>query len=187
MNSLLLLQRGDVRRAAVGSAQMAQAEMSGPFFLALDKCKRFCAASRPTRTACLQGASLTILLRLRQSSAPVVAPDGSILYGSYTRYNYAEGHLLRFSSTGQFLNSYIFGWDDTPAIRVHGNTYSIITKDNHYGGVGSYCGVEAVCPSDRTASNPGYPEAYFVTSLSPNLSVEWSFQNTNTLSCTRNP
>src|SRR5262249_23916466 len=33
MSSLLLLQRGDVRRAAVGSAQMAQAEMSGLFFL----------------------------------------------------------------------------------------------------------------------------------------------------------
>jgi hypothetical protein len=121
------------------------------------------------------------------SSSPVVAPDGSVLYGSYTRYNYAQGHLLHFSSTGQFLNSYIFGWDDTPAIRVHDNTYSIITKDNHYGGVGSYCDDDSVCPPDRTASNPGYPEAFFVTSLSPNLTVEWKFQNTNTFSCTRNP
>ena len=121
------------------------------------------------------------------TSSPVVAPDGSILYGSYTRYNYAQGHLLRFSSTGQFLNSYIFGWDDTPAIRSHGGTYSIITKDNHYSGLGSYCDVEAVCPSDRTASNPGYPEAFFVTSLTPSLTVEWTFQNTNTFSCTRNP
>jgi len=115
------------------------------------------------------------------SSSPVV------LYGSYTRYNYAQGHILRFSSTGQFLNSYIFGWDDTPAIRSHGATYSIVTKDNHYGGVGSYCNDDSVCPPDRTASNPGYPEAYFVTSLTPNLTVEWMFQNTNTLSCTRNP
>src|SRR5438034_540689 len=73
------------------------------------------------------------------TSSPVVAPDGSVFYGSYSRYNYAQGHLLRFSSTGQFLNSYIFGWDDTPAIRTHGSTYSIVTKDNHYGGVGSYC------------------------------------------------
>jgi len=119
------------------------------------------------------------------TSSPVVAPDGSIIYGSYTRYNYAQGHLLRFSSTGQFLNSYIFGWDDTPAIRIHGNTYSIITKDNHYS-AGSYCNDPSVCPPDRTASNPGYPEEFFVTSLSPNLSVEWRFQNTNTLSCTRN-
>jgi hypothetical protein len=120
------------------------------------------------------------------TSSPVVAPDGSILYGSYTRYNYAQGHLLRYSSTGQFLNSYHFGWDDTPAIRAHGSTYSIITKDNHYS-VPSYCGDPNVCPPDRTASNPGYPEAYFVTSLAPNLTVEWTFQNTNTLSCTRNP
>lgn len=120
------------------------------------------------------------------SSSPVVAPDGSVIYGAYTAYNYLQGHLLRYSSTGQFLNSFHFGWDDTPAIRTHGSTYSIITKDNHYG-VGSYCGDPTVCPPDRTASNPGYPEAYFVTSLTPALTVEWMFQNTNTLSCTRHP
>src|ERR1051326_3619785 len=121
------------------------------------------------------------------SSSPVVAPDGSVFYGSYTRYNYAQGHMLHFSSTGNFLNSYIFGWDDTPGIRSHGATYSIVTKDNHYGGLGSYCNDDTVCPPDRTASNPGYPEAYFVTSLTPSLTVEWTYQNTNTLSCTRNP
>jgi hypothetical protein len=120
------------------------------------------------------------------TSSPVVAPDGTVFYGSYTRYNYAQGHMLRFSSTGQFLNSYIFGWDVTPSIRSHGGTYSLITKDNHYG-VGSYCNDEAVCPSDRNASNPGYPEQYFVTSLTPSLGVEWKYQNTNTLSCTRHP
>lgn len=121
------------------------------------------------------------------TSSPVVAPDGTIFYGSYTRYNYAQGHMLRFSSTGQFLNSYHFGWDDTPAIRSHGGTYSIVTKDNQYGGLGSYCNDDTVCPPDRTASNPGYPEAYFITSLTPGLSVEWKYQNTNTLSCTRHP
>ena len=121
------------------------------------------------------------------SSSPVVAPDGSVIYGAYTRYNYAQGHLLRFSSTGQFLSSYIFGWDDTPAIYSHGGTYSIATKDNHYGGVGSYCNNAAFCPPDRTASNPGYPEEYFITQLSPALTVEWKYKNTNTLSCTRNP
>lgn len=120
------------------------------------------------------------------SSSPIVAPDGSVIYGAFTAYNYLQGHLLHYSSTGQFLNSYIFGWDDTPAIYSHGGTYSILTKDNHYG-VGSYCGVEAVCPSDRTASNPGYPEEYFITQLSPSMTVEWRYKNTNTLSCTRNP
>ena len=103
------------------------------------------------------------------SSSPVVAPDGSIFYGSYTRYNYAQGHMLRYSSTGAFLGSFIFGWDDTPAIYSHGGTYSVVTKDNHYGGVGSYCNDDTVCPPDRNASNPGYPEEYFVTQLSPAL------------------
>src|SRR5260370_59228 len=31
------------------------------------------------------------------SSSPVVAPDGSILFGAYTRYNKARGHLFQFS------------------------------------------------------------------------------------------
>jgi hypothetical protein len=121
------------------------------------------------------------------TSSPVVAPDGSIFYGSYTRYNYAQGHMLRYSSTGVFLNSYIFGWDITPGIYSHGGTYSLVTKDNHYGGVGSYCNDDTVCPPDRTASNPGYPEEYFITQLSPSLTVEWRYKNTNTFACTRQP
>ena len=121
------------------------------------------------------------------TSSPVVAPDGSVFYGSYTRYNYAQGHMLRYSSTGQFLNSFIFGWDITPGIYSHGGTYSIVTKDNHYGGVGSYCNDDTVCPPDRTASNPGYPEEYFITQLSPALTVEWRYKNTNTFACTRQP
>jgi len=30
------------------------------------------------------------------SSTPTIAPDGSIIYGAYSRYNYAQGHLMRF-------------------------------------------------------------------------------------------
>jgi outer membrane protein assembly factor BamB len=121
------------------------------------------------------------------TSSPVVAPDGSVFYGAYTAYNYLQGHMLHFDANGNFLNFFRFGWDITPAIYSHGGTYSVITKDNHYG-TGSYCGVEAFCPEDRTAENSnGYPEAYFVSSLSPSLTLEWSFQNTNTLSCTRQP
>src|SRR5262252_7002167 len=119
------------------------------------------------------------------TSSPVVAPDGSVFYGALTVYNYLQGHMLHFDGTGQFLNAFRFGWDTTPAIRSHDGTYSVITKDNHYG-TGSYCGVEAFCPSDRSVQNSdGYPEAFFVSSLSPNLTLEWSFQNANTLSCTR--
>jgi hypothetical protein len=122
------------------------------------------------------------------SSSPTVAPDGSVVFGTYTRYNWAQGHLMKFSSTGQFQGAYEFGWDITPGIWSHDGTYSIVTKDNHYGEeVGSYCDVEAFCPGDRTATHPNYPEAYFITQLSPTMTVEWKWQNTNSLSCTRNP
>lgn len=122
------------------------------------------------------------------SASPTVAPDGSVFYGAYSRYNYAQGHLMHFSSSGAYLGAYRFGWDLTPGIAAHGNTYSVVLKDNQYGDVGSYCDVESVCPSERTAANSnGYPEAYFITQLNQNLNVQWRFQNTNTLSCTRQP
>ncbi len=119
------------------------------------------------------------------SSSPTVAPDGSVIFGTFTRYNWAQGHLMKFSSAGQFQGAYEFGWDITPGIYSHNGTYSIVTKDNHYGEVGSYCDVEAICPSDRTATHPNYPEAYFITQLNSSMGVEWRFQNTNTLSCSR--
>src|SRR4030095_3879508 len=54
-------------------------------------------------------------------------------------------------------------------------------------GLGSYCDDDTACPPDRTASNPASPEQYLVTQLSRHLTEEWSFQNTNTQSCTRQP
>jgi hypothetical protein len=120
------------------------------------------------------------------TASPTVAPDGSVLFGVLTVYNYLQGHLFKFSSTGEFQGSYPFGWDVTPAIYSHGATYSIVLKDNHYS-TGSYCGVEQFCPSDRTATTPNDPEAYYITQLNHNMNVEWKFQNTNTLSCTRQP
>jgi hypothetical protein len=110
------------------------------------------------------------------SSSIVVTPDGALLYGANARYNYDQGHLLKFNSAGQFLGSYPFGWDETPAIYQHGNTYSIVIKDNKYD-VGSYCNDVTLCPS---RPNP----AYYVTQLDPNLEIEWQFQNTNQWSCT---
>jgi outer membrane protein assembly factor BamB len=120
------------------------------------------------------------------TASPTVAPDGSVLFGVLTFYNYAQGHLFKFSSTGEFQGAYPFGWDVTPAIYSHGGTYSIVIKDNHYSG-GSYCDVEQFCPSDRTANTPNDPEAYYITQLNHNMNVEWRYQNTNTLSCTRQP
>src|SRR2546428_2720937 len=133
------------------------------------------------------------------TSAPVVAPDGSVYYGAYTRYNYAQGHLMRWSSTGQYLpanndalTGFQFGWDTTPAIFPYtaadgSATFAVITKENHYGDVGSYCNDATICPPDRTATDPAYPEQYFMSSLTPDLQINWRWQNTNTLSCTRNP
>ena len=119
------------------------------------------------------------------TAVPVVLPDGSILYGAQTIYPYLQGHLMKFSSSGEFLASYPFGWDDTPAVYPHDGTYSIITKDNHYGG-GAYCNnFSPFCPQNRTATNPASPEGYFITRLDSNLQPEWHFQNTNTQSCTR--
>jgi outer membrane protein assembly factor BamB len=117
------------------------------------------------------------------TAVPVVLPDGNILYGAYSIYPYLQGHMMKFSSSGQFLASYPFGWDDTPAVFQHDGTYSIITKDNHYSG-GAYCNIPSpFCPQDRTATNPASPEAFFITRLNSNLEPEWHFQNTNTQRC----
>ncbi|HLJ51063.1 MAG TPA: hypothetical protein VKU01_33880 [Bryobacteraceae bacterium] len=114
----------------------------------------------------------------QSSSSPVVAPDGSILYGSYTDYNYQRGHLFHFSPSGTFLNAFDFGWDVTPAVYAHDGTYSVIVKDNHYD-TGSYCFVVQFCPTA--------PEGpYYITQLSSDLAPEWKFQSTNNLSCSSN-
>jgi hypothetical protein len=111
------------------------------------------------------------------SASPVVAPDGSILFGAYTRYNYARGHLFQFSAQGNFLAAYDFGWDTTPAVYSHDGTYSVILKDNHYD-VGTYCDDASACPTAP-------PGPYLITQLDSNLRMEWSWQNTNTMSCSR--
>ena len=98
--------------------------------------------------------------------------------------------MLHFSANGDFLNAFGFGWDNTPAIYPHGGTYSVVFKNNHYGGAGfgDYCVDPNWCP-ERSNPNASFlgPEQYFVSQLNPNLNIEWSFQNTNTQSCTRNP
>lgn len=113
------------------------------------------------------------------TSSPVVAPDGTVYYGAYTRYNHSQGHMMRFSAGGEFLSAYKFGWDVTPAIWQHDGTFSLITKENRYVGVGNYCGG---CARTRV---PGDDEGYYITQLSPELNVEWQFKGTNTLSCER--
>jgi hypothetical protein len=118
----------------------------------------------------------------QSSSSPVVSPDGTfVLYGSYTRYNFARGHLVKFSaSDGSFQAEYEFGWDSTPPITT--DSASTVIKDNHYD-VGSYCNDPTFCPVA-----PKGP--YFMTQLSTangpvvsgvtTLSPQWKFQNTST-------
>ncbi len=107
---------------------------------------------------------------------PVVLPDGGVLYGAFTSYNFQRGHLFKFGPDGRVVATYDFGWDITPALFRHEETYSIVLKDNHYA-AGSYCGDPAFCP-------PETPR-YDIVSLDSNLSVEWKFTSTNTLSCRR--
>ena len=71
------------------------------------------------------------------SSSPAVTPDGSILYGAVGQ-NGGRGYLLKFDPTGNYLSSYSFGWDETPAIYAHDGTYSVVLKDNHYATGGPY-------------------------------------------------
>ncbi len=100
------------------------------------------------------------------SSSPVVFPDGTVAYGAVNGYNTSRGHLMHFSASGDFLDFYDFGWDVTPATWSHDGSYSVITKDNHY------------------FEWDGSPSRFYLTSLSPQLTPEWKYQNTNTLACT---
>ena len=103
------------------------------------------------------------------SASPVVTPDGSILFGANTAYNYGRGHMLKFSPSGSFVASYDFGWDTTPAVYQHNGTYSVLLKDNHYD-VGSYCNNPKYCPKAK-------PGPYFITQLDSDLRIEWQFKD----------
>ena len=102
----------------------------------------------------------------QSSSSPTVAPDGSVLYGAYSRYNFARGHLFKFSAAGQFQAAFDFGWDSTPAIYPHDGTYSIAIKDNHY---------DANCCPGNGAPPPG---PYYIAQLNTSLVPEWQFKST---------
>ncbi len=113
------------------------------------------------------------------SSSPTVLPDGSVLFGTIGGYG-ERGHLLKFDAHGAFLAGYDFGWDETPAVYAHNGTYSVVVKDNHYGGVGVYCNF------NNPLCQPLPNGPFYITQLNANLQIEWQFQNTNTQSCNRN-
>jgi outer membrane protein assembly factor BamB len=155
--------------------------------------------STPAQGACRNGANFGVDPQTNQrpagrvrditSASPTVMPDGSVLYGAWTRYNTIRGHLFEFSSTGAFKASADFGYDSTPAVYQHGGMH-VILKENHYDGeFGAYCNPDSVnpvsqvvCANTGTATGP-----FYITQLNANLVPEWRFQNTNTQTCTRQP
>lgn len=123
----------------------------------------------------------------QSSSSPTVLPDGSVVYGAYSRYNVSRGHFFKFSSTGAFLASYEFGWDSTPAAFSHDSTYSLVIKDNHYDEEeGYYCNnfqgnpdvANIVCAFTGVPAGP-----FYITQLNANLMPEWKAHSTETNSC----
>ena len=145
----------------------------------------------------------------QSSSSPTVLPDGSVIYGAYSRYNVARGHFFRFSSTGSFISWFDFGWDSTPAVWTHDGTFSVVAKDNHYDEEsGFYCNnfqgnpavANIVCDCDQCHEPIGFPAGpFYITQLSGtqrevfctsfgcggnnHMVAEWKFQSTNTMSC----
>jgi outer membrane protein assembly factor BamB len=99
------------------------------------------------------------------SSSPVALPDGGVLYGAFTGYNGFRGHLMKLDRRGRFTAAFDFGWDVTPGIFRHDDTYSIVVKNNFYFDNGPF----------------------IVTQLDADLDVEWHFANTSTETCERQP
>jgi hypothetical protein len=132
----------------------------------------------------------------QSSSSPTVLPDGNVLYGSYTRYNIARGHLIKFNgATGAVMAFFDFGWDSTAAVFSHdddygGGSYSIVIKDNHYDEeAGFYCNPDGNGDvSDTVCASTGIPAGpFYITQLNPNLVPEWKFHSIETNSCTKQP
>jgi hypothetical protein len=129
----------------------------------------------------------------QSSSSPTVLPDGNVLYGSYTRYNIARGHLIKFNgATGKVLAFFDFGWDTTPAVHSNDDTYSIVIKDNHYDEeAGFYCNPSlpgVIDNSHLVCDSTGIPAGpFYITQLNANLVPEWKFHSIETNSCTRQP
>jgi outer membrane protein assembly factor BamB len=107
----------------------------------------------------------------QSSSSPVALPDGGVVYGAFTGYNGARGHLFKLDRTGAIAGDYDFGWDTTPAVFGDAADYKIVVKDNHYG-------------QDADGVDLG---PFYITELDAALDVRWKFQSSNTRSCVRNP
>lgn len=153
----------------------------------------------PAQGACRFGANFGVDPQTNQrpagrvrditSASPTVLPDGSVLYGAWTRYDTIRGHLFEFSATGAFKAAIDFGYDSTPAVYQHDGIH-IVLKENHYDGeFGTYCNPDSINPLSRiVCANTGVASGpFYITQLSESLVPEWRFQNTNTQTCTLQP
>ncbi len=70
------------------------------------------------------------------SSCPVVGPDGRVFYGGHNGNQLSDGYLYSFSPNGDFLGSFDFGWDTTPAVFPDPDGdpthYHLVQKYNRY-------------------------------------------------------
>jgi hypothetical protein len=132
----------------------------------------------------------------QSSSSPTVLPDGNVLYGSYTRYNIARGHLIKFNGQSGVVMAYFdFGWDTTPAVYTSDEdegSYHIVIKDNHYDEeAGFYCNPSPSTVMDNShlvCASTGIPAGpFYITQLDSHLVPEWQFHSIETNSCTRQP
>ncbi len=107
----------------------------------------------------------------QSSSSPVVTPDGGVIYGAYTRYNYARGHMFRFDRNGNFVAAFDFGWDSTPLS-------SPTTEPTR-----SSSRTTTTTPAPTATIPPGAPlrspGPYYITQVNPNMHIEWQFKNTS--------
>jgi hypothetical protein len=62
----------------------------------------------------------------QSTSTPVVGPDGRVFYGGWNSNELSDGYLYSFSTAGDFLGQFPFGWDTTPVI------YPDPADPNHY-------------------------------------------------------
>jgi hypothetical protein len=146
----------------------------------------------PAQGACRNGANFGVDPQTNQrpagrvrdimSSSPTVLPDGSVLYGAWTRYDTIRGHLFKFAANGAFQAAIDFGYDSTPAVYQHDGIH-IVLKENHYDGeFGTYCNPDSVNPASQVVcANTGVAAGpFFITQVNADLVPEWRFQNTNT-------
>jgi hypothetical protein len=102
----------------------------------------------------LDNGQITGLIFDLSTASPVVLPDGNLVYGVLIPGS-NRGAMLKFSASGQYMTSFDFGWDDTPAVYKHDGTYSIVTKNNFYDTEGPY----------------------YITQLNSDLVPEWNYKS----------